>query len=125
MTFNKSSEPLNEIYTPNAKWNPKYQKKKGIKSKKAKLQSLEEKYIQKIALKSFKELKLNWYARLDIRLGEDGVPYIIEVNPNPGITADCEFARAAKWGGIDYPNLIEKILYLGLQFHPQCHMGAA
>tara|TARA_Y100001954_G_scaffold237426_1_gene301033 strand:- start:849 stop:1865 length:1017 start_codon:yes stop_codon:yes gene_type:complete len=125
VTFNKSNEPLNEIYTPNAKWNPKYQKKKGIKSKKAKLQHLEEKYIQKIALKSFKELKLNGYARLDIRLGEDGTPYIIEINPNPGITADCEFAKAAKWGGIDYPNLIEKILYLGLHFQPQCHLGAA
>ena len=61
VTFNKSNEPLNEIYTPNAKWNPKYQKKKGIKSKKAKLQVLEEKRIQKIALKSFKELKSSRY----------------------------------------------------------------
>ena len=125
ITFNKSNKPLNEIYTPNAKWNPSYQKRKGIKSKKARLKEFEEKYIQKIALQSFKELKLNGYARMDLRMGQDGTPYIIEINPNPGITADCEFAKAAKWGGVDYPSLIENILYLGLQFNPQCQLDAA
>ena len=69
---------------------PQLPKRKGIKSKKAKLSEFEEKYIQKIALKSFKELKLNGYARMDLRLALDGTPYIIEINPNPGITADCE-----------------------------------
>ena len=62
---------------------------------------------------------------MDLRLVLDGTPYIIEINPNPGITADCEFAKAAKWAGIDYPNLIEKILYLGLQFNPQGKLDAA
>ena len=125
VSFRKCSNPLKEIYTSLAKWNPAYQKKKGIKAKKARLSKEKEKEIKNMAKKCFIELQLNGYARLDLRMAENGQVYIIEVNPNPGITADCEFATAAKWAGITYPQLIQKILNLGLDWNPQGQKDAA
>lgn len=39
--------------------------------------------IQRVALGAFRCIGLRDYSRLDIRLSEKGVPYILEVNPNP------------------------------------------
>jgi len=49
------------------------------------------------------------YARIDFRL-KDEIPYVIEVNPNPGINIDSGFFRSAKTARFTYDGMIHKIL---------------
>lgn len=48
------------------------------------------------------------YGRVDLRLAPDGQPYVLEVNPNPDISADAGLARMAAAHGWDYDTLIQK-----------------
>jgi len=62
--------------------------------------------VNKIAMAAFNALNCRDYARIDIRLNNKDIPYVIEVNPNPDISTDSGFTRAAKVDGINYPDLL-------------------
>jgi D-alanine-D-alanine ligase len=70
--------------------------------------------IMKVAKRIYRTLELDGYARIDFRLSRDGTPYYIEANPNPEIAKIEEFASAAKHDGIEYPELLQRIVSLGL-----------
>jgi D-alanine-D-alanine ligase len=70
--------------------------------------------IQRTAKRIYKTLELDGYARIDFRLTADGTPYFIEANPNPEIAKSQEFAKAAQHDGIEYPDLLHRILALGI-----------
>jgi len=70
--------------------------------------------IQRAAKRIYRTLELDGYARIDFRLSAEGVPYYIEANPNPEIARIEEFASAAKLDGLDYPDLLQRILALGI-----------
>lgn len=71
--------------------------------------------IERTAKRICRTLELDGYCRIDFRLGADGVPYFLEANPNPEIARIEEFAEAAQYGGIEYPELLQKILALGIR----------
>jgi D-alanine-D-alanine ligase len=70
--------------------------------------------IQRIAKRIYRTLGLDGYARIDFRLSADGTLYFIEANPNPEIAKSQEFATAARHDGLDYPDLLHRILTLGM-----------
>lgn len=104
------------IATEQAKHNPEYQERRGVVQGPAyDIDPATEKRIRDYAKRICQTLELEGYARIDFRLGHDGVPYFIEANPNPEIAQSEEFAQAALHDGIDYPTLINRILSLGIR----------
>jgi D-alanine-D-alanine ligase len=71
-------------------------------------------HIQRTAKRIYRTLGLDGYARIDFRLSADGTLYFIEANPNPEIAKSQEFATAARHDGLDYPDLLHRILTLGI-----------
>jgi D-alanine--D-alanine ligase len=67
--------------------------------------------IQSIAKRVFEALDCRDLARVDIRLSNDGRPYVLEVNTLPGLMPGySEFPRIAKIAGFDYEDLVRRIL---------------
>jgi D-alanine-D-alanine ligase len=71
--------------------------------------------IQRVAVTAFRALKLRDYARIDLRLGENGRIYLIEANPNPWLDPSAELAMAAKESGRSYRELIAAIVDAAMQ----------
>jgi D-alanine-D-alanine ligase len=71
--------------------------------------------IQRAAKRIYRTLELDAYARIDFRLSSEGVPYFLEANPNPEIAESQEFATAAKHDGLAYPELLQRIVTLGMR----------
>jgi D-alanine-D-alanine ligase len=68
-----------------------------------------EKKLNEIALLAYNAMNCRDYARIDLRLDKNNVPYVIEVNPNPDISTDSGFARAAAAKGMSYSQLLAAI----------------
>ncbi len=66
--------------------------------------------IGALARRAFEVLGLRDYARFDLRLTQDGTPFFLEANVTPSLEVGEAFARSAKWSGLDYPALIERLL---------------
>ncbi len=71
--------------------------------------------IQRTAKRICRILNLDGYARIDFRLSADGMLYFLEANPNPEIAESEEFATAARFDGVAYPDLLNRILALGIR----------
>jgi len=66
--------------------------------------------VQSLALKAFRILGCEDYARVDFRLRDDGKLFFLEVNTLPGMTPTSLVPKAAKAVGMDFPTLIGKIV---------------
>jgi D-alanine-D-alanine ligase len=70
--------------------------------------------LQQTAVAAYQALELRDYGRVDMRLQPDGKVHVIEVNPNPWLSARAEFAMAARKAGRTYARLIEEIVELAI-----------
>lgn len=68
-----------------------------------------QKKIQKTALKIHQDLRLGDYSRIDF-IVSGGVPFALEVNTIPGLTAGSLFPKAAEALGIEFPELMEQMV---------------
>lgn len=118
MIFANMPEDRPKFATFKAKWDKDFRKKWGIKNTFADaLNEKTSKKIDRISRIVYKTLGLKGYGRLDLRLTTEEEIFLIEVNPNPSLSNDDEIAYAASRLGIKYPDLIHKILELGIQEH--------
>jgi len=69
--------------------------------------------VTSTALKAYRVLGCRDYARVDIRL-RDGVPYVLEANPNPDISRGVGFHRSLKAAGIAYEDFIRRLINFAL-----------
>jgi len=58
------------------------------------------------------------YARVDMRMDDEGIPNVLEVNPNPDITPGYGVARQAREAGMIYDQFIEQILIMAFENQP-------
>jgi D-alanine-D-alanine ligase len=107
------------IATERVKWNTQYQKKNGIMTNAAKLEDAAVTHIQRIAKRAFRALDLNGYARIDLRMDDEGRAYVLEANPNPNLAYGEDFAESAEVNGLSYEKLLERIITLGLRWEPE------
>jgi D-alanine-D-alanine ligase len=63
-----------------------------------------------LALECWNRLEIGGYARVDFRVDDHGSPWILEVNPNPCLSADAGFSAAAARAGYTYRELVQRIL---------------
>jgi D-alanine-D-alanine ligase len=71
--------------------------------------------IKELAVRTFKALGCRGLARVDFMLDQQGSPFILEVNTIPGMTSTSLFPDAARAAGIEFPELIERIVKLALE----------
>jgi len=77
--------------------------------------------IRGAALRSFHALGLRDYGRVDMRLDQRGVPWVIDVNPNCDLSPDAGLPRTARSIGLDYPHIIGHICELAWKRHAADH----
>ncbi len=68
------------------------------------------KEVEKMALATYKALKCEVYARVDMIVTEQGIPYILEVNTLPGMTKNSLIPKSAAAINIDFSKLIDMII---------------
>jgi D-alanine-D-alanine ligase len=115
LVFENLTAGAPRIATARVKHDLEYQEKMGIDAKPAEQLSPElASLISRVSRRIYRILELDGYARLDFRLADSGALYFLEANPNPEIAESEEFASAARHAGMSYPDLIAKIVALGL-----------
>ena len=116
LVINNLPEGALNIATGRLKWNPAYQKKVGLVTKPADLSPELERDLALLSKRIYRHLCLSGYARLDYRLTNNGKFYLLEANPNPQIAINEDFADSAAHSGLKYPQLLQKIITLGLSY---------
>jgi len=77
----------------------------------ARLDKYTEGLVKEMALRTHYALGCFDISRTDIRLSKDNIPYVLEINPLPGLSPqESNFSLMAYAAGIKYEDLIEAIL---------------
>lgn len=71
-----------------------------------------------LALRCWDLFGMRGYARVDFRVDEQGLPYVLEVNANPCLSQDAGFVAAASQSQLHYDEIIGHILDAALSIHP-------
>ena len=71
--------------------------------------------IRAAAVEVYLAIGASGFARVDILLSSDGIPYISEINTIPGFTPISLFPRMTAAGGYDFAGTCERIVELALQ----------
>lgn len=119
LKMDKLPEDARRIATERVKWSRKYQDKYGITSKEARnLPEGKAGEIQHLAKRVYRALGLSGYARIDMRMDENGQLYVLEANPNPQIAQSEDFAESAEKANYPYKDLLQELLNVGLRWRP-------
>lgn len=95
----------------------------------AKLNLLLEKKVKKTALDAYKALRCRDWCRIDLRLDKEENPYILELNPIPGVIPDPKhnscFPKAVYTVGWSYTKLINTVLEIACRRYGLKNMNPA
>jgi D-alanine-D-alanine ligase len=73
--------------------------------------------LEELALSAYRAIDCRDYARMDLRL-RDGRFYLLDVNPNPDISADTSLVKGAEMIGLSYGKLGSLLINLAARRHP-------
>jgi D-alanine-D-alanine ligase len=123
LNFGTLSDVQSGIATRKVKWDRGYQVKHGITTGLASgLDQAASERLVRIAKRIYRALHLSSYARLDFRMRPDGSVLLLEANANPDLTLGEDFAESAEAIGIEYEQLIARIVNLGIAYMPEWRM---
>ena len=112
--FSQLEGGLPPILSYDSKWDPDSQYWKQIHYRQAELPDALRLQLVRHAEQLFARLGCRDYARFDFRLDASGVPRLLEANPNPGWSWDCELTEMASWAGMSYADVLQFILQSAL-----------
>ena len=70
--------------------------------------------VERLALDTNRLLHCKELSRVDMIIGEDDTPYVLELNISPGMTETSLLPIAAEAAGISFPDLVERLVSLAL-----------
>ncbi|OGH68417.1 MAG: hypothetical protein A3I29_03235 [Candidatus Magasanikbacteria bacterium RIFCSPLOWO2_02_FULL_44_11] len=108
------------IYTQDAKWSKiglgkRFTIQRPAKNISKKLESL----LTEIALDAYNISHCKDYGKVELRVDKDDNPYVIEVNPNPPISAKSDMTLSAEIINMNYGDLLEEIIRLCVKRYNQ------
>jgi len=104
-----------KIATYRAKWDEEYRTRWGLQNQFAEgLDPALVRAIEQTCKRIYRLLTIDGYARIDLRLTAKNEIYFIEANPNPVLAAEEDFAQSAIRAGVDYPQLLGRIVRAGM-----------
>lgn len=109
------SRPEERIASRLAKWDVPYRDRHGVRNVFARpVSRAAMEQMEAIARVAYEALELRDYARIDVRLGPGGEVWVLEVNCNPYISFGHDMSNAAEKSGMDYYELIDRIVHEAL-----------
>ena len=73
------------------------------------------KRIEETAIQAYRAAGCRGLSRIDFIIDKNNTPYFIEINTSPGMTGVSLFPESAKYAGIEFPQLVDKIVKLALK----------
>jgi D-alanine-D-alanine ligase len=123
LEFGKLGEVQSAIATRRVKWDRTYQDKHGIKPQAAPgLSDAQHVYLERLSKRIYRALGLSGYARMDFRFRPDGTAFCLEANANPNLSHDEDFAQSALSMGMQFDDLLERIVRMGLNYQAAWRM---
>lgn len=122
LQFKKAPEKPT-IATAKVKWDAATQERLGVETDEANIPDGMRERIGALCKRVYKALDLSGYARIDLRCNSEGKIFVLEANPNPNLSFGEDFAESADKGGLEYEELLQRIINLGLSY--QAHWRTA
>ena len=117
MLFTNMPDDVAKIATAKVKFDEDYQKRHGIETGLAKgLSEEQQAQVARICKRVYRALNMSGYARMDLRMRDDGNMFVLEANGNPNIAYGEDFAESAEKLGVSYEALLQRIINMGLNY---------
>ncbi len=114
MFFKQIPDDEPKFATYKSKWDKNYRKKWGIDSGwLASMPDATQKKMAEMCKRIYRLLHIQGFGRIDLRIKDNEI-YFIEANPNPSIAKKEDYALSASKGGVEYEELISKIVSLSM-----------
>jgi D-alanine-D-alanine ligase len=113
-------DSLAAIATRKVKWDRAYQRRYEISTRAAQeLPAAVLQQLDRLSRRIYRALHLSGYARIDFRVRDDGSVFMLEANANPNLTQDEDFSESAAAAGMNYRELLERIMTLGRNYRAE------
>lgn len=113
--FSAIDNPLHQIVTWDSKWvpdSPEWNSMPVITD--VSLSDALRAAVEDIAVRTYRAFGCRDYARVDMRIDADGLPYVVDVNPNPDICFDGGFIGACNRAGFSYGEAVSNIIQMAV-----------
>jgi D-alanine-D-alanine ligase len=121
MDFSGLPDGKPHVVGEKAKWSHRSREYHGTKSVVADLPDEQKAQLQKVSLDACRALRVRDYGRVDLRLTSTNEIFVIEVNANCYLDETGEFALGGRAAGIDYPDLINRIVDVAVARQGRSH----